>query len=89
VLAIDPKTPDVLVEVGRYKLSRGDPAAAAELIGKAVALRGDIAAYWVALGEAREAQGSPEEARQAFQQALALDPQVAGAIEGIARLDAA
>lgn len=79
VLEIDPTTPQVLAEAGRYRLSRGDVAEARELVERAVAMNGEEAAFWVALGEVREASEDVDGARAAFERALELDPEARGA----------
>lgn len=85
-LEIDPSTPEVLVEVGRHRLERGDVADANGLLERAVRLRGDEPDWWVALGEARTAEGDEEGAREAFERALELDPNQEEAAEGLERL---
>jgi putative inorganic carbon (hco3(-)) transporter len=86
LLELDPRTPDVLAEVGRYRLASGDAAGATDLLERAVTLRGDNARWWVVLGEARQSEGDPTGAREAFERALDLDPQVPGAREGLERM---
>ena len=85
-LDIDPTTPEVLAEVGRFELAQGDVAAANDLLERAVALRGDHPGWWAALGEARSADGDVQGAREAFQRALELDPDTPDAVEGLERL---
>jgi len=87
VLRLDPTTPEVLVEASAHWLARGDAARAQELAQRAVAVRGSDAALWVALGQARAAAQDTAAAREAFQRALELNPQVEGGAEGLARLD--
>ncbi|MGI8875851.1 MAG: tetratricopeptide repeat protein, partial [Egibacteraceae bacterium] len=74
LLELDPHTPEILVEVAAYHLEQGRTDRAEALLGEAVALRDDEARWWVALGEAREAQGDTDGAADAFTRALELDP---------------
>ena len=85
-LQIDPTTPEVLAEVGRFELEQGDVAVATGLLERAVALRGDHPGWWAALGEARSAEGDAQGAREAFERALELDPDTPDAAEGLERL---
>ncbi len=84
VLEVDPKTPEVLVDVGRFFLSAGELERAGELLQYVVEARPDEAPYWVAFGELREAQEDAAAAKEAYERAVELDPEVAG---GQARLD--
>jgi predicted TPR repeat methyltransferase len=69
-----------------YK-SRGDLAAAAELVEQALELASGWAAGWFALGDIRESTGEREKAVQAYRSSLALDiDDVAGAGARLARL---
>jgi len=86
VLEIDPTTPEVLAEVGQYRLGRDDADEAAQALERAVALRGDNAEWWVALGRAREGAGDVDGARDAFQRALEINPDVPEAAEELAAL---
>lgn len=53
VLELDPKTPDVLVEVARFELEHGDPQRAAELLTTALEQRPDEADWQELLDQAR------------------------------------
>lgn len=79
VLEIDPTTPEVLAEAGRYRLSRGDVGGARQLVERAVEMNDDDPAFWVALGQVREASEDVDGARAAFERALELDPEAQGA----------
>ncbi|HVL98458.1 MAG TPA: O-antigen ligase family protein [Egibacteraceae bacterium] len=85
-LELDPSTPIILVEVGRYWLAQGDVTDANALLERAVHLRGDQADWWVALGEARSADGDDEGAKEAFERALELNPAHEGAVQALERL---
>jgi len=87
VLDLDPTTPEVLVEASAHWLARGDSARAEELAQRAVAVRDSDATLWVALGQARAAAQDTAAAREAFQRALELNPQVEGGAEGLAQLE--
>lgn len=87
VLQIDPKTPEVLAEAGRYWLARGEVDRAGDLVEQAVATREDDAYLWVSLGEVRAAAQDTAAARAAFQRALEIDPLVEGGAEGLARVN--
>jgi len=69
-----------LIADRRYELARayaadGDLAAAADLYAQAVELAPGFASAWFALGEAREALGDHEGARNAFERVAAADPE--------------
>jgi predicted TPR repeat methyltransferase len=75
--------------IARDLEQRGDLAAAADLLAQALERAPDFSAAWFALGEIRERLGDRDSAREAFRQALALDPQDAqGAGLRLARLEA-
>lgn len=86
VLEIDPTTPAVLAEVGRYRLTQGQAESATGLLERAVGLRDDQAEWWVTLGQARSAEGDEQGARQAFQRALEINPSQQDAAEALERL---
>ncbi len=69
--------------VALYQLGRLDDAAAA--IEGALARHGD-AGYWSNLGLVKHAQGDPEAARRAYEQALALDGEHRDAQNNLAKL---
>jgi len=87
VLAIDPTTPEVLASAGAYWLERGDVERARDLVDRGMAVADDDARLWVALGEVREAGRDTAGAREAFQRAIELDPEVRGAAEGLDRVN--
>ncbi|MGH0030207.1 MAG: tetratricopeptide repeat protein [Myxococcota bacterium] len=58
---------------GRAALAVGDPERARAFFRRAVAER-RIAAYWVRLGRLERSLGSPAAAREAFEEALAINP---------------
>lgn len=83
---IDPKTPEVLAEVGEFELEHGDAGRAAELLGEAVEARPQKAEWWAQLGQARVEVGNEPGAREAFERALAIEPGLEMAEEGLAAL---
>lgn len=83
---IDPKTPEVLAEIGEFELEHGDPHRAAELLGTAVDRRDGNAKWWLHLGQARAEMGDEDAARQAFERALDIEPGLEAAEEGLATL---
>lgn len=86
-LTIDPKTPEVLAQVGEYHAEHGDPQRAAELLEEAVAVDDeDQADWWVTLGDARSASGNDTGARQAYERALEIDPDAQEAAEALDQL---
>lgn len=87
VLQIDPRTPEVLVEGASYWLGRGDVAQAADLVERAVDAKADDAAFWVTLGNVRVAEQDLGAAREAFERAVQLNPEVEGGAEGLSRLE--
>lgn len=67
--------------------TRGDLAAAADLLEQALELAPGFTAAWFTLGEVREENGQAERAAAAFEQALAADPADRhGAVLRLARL---
>jgi Tfp pilus assembly protein PilF len=77
ILAADPRQPDALHMLGVLAYQTGQNAAAAELIGQAIALHGGNAAYHSNLGLALKDLGRLEEAAEAFRRAIALRPSAA------------
>ena len=73
-LAEDPDRAEALHLLGLIALERGDAASAAELIGRALAARPDVADYHAALGEAYWALGQPEVAATHYRESLRLRP---------------
>ena len=74
VLAADPGHADSLHLLGVIAAQCGHLDAAVDLIGHAVAARGDIAAYHVNLGLAEQGRGRAEAAEACYRRALALEP---------------
>jgi Tfp pilus assembly protein PilF len=79
ILAADPQAPDALHMLGVLAYQTGHNAAAAELIGRAIALHGSNAAFHSNLGLALKDLGQLEQAAEAFRQAIALQPNAAAA----------
>lgn len=79
---------DRRIDWARALMQEGNAADAADLLAEAVARAGHYAPGWFLLGEAREAAGDAARAREAFGQALALDPgDTFGAALRLARLE--
>lgn len=74
-LRIDPKTPEVLAEVGEYHVQHGSAERAVQLLSRAVAERDDRAEWWLQLAEAHEANGDEAAAAEAHDRAVELDPE--------------
>jgi Flp pilus assembly protein TadD len=74
VLAVEPRHADSLHRLGVIAYQAGQPAAAVDLIGKAIARNGTAAPYHAHLGLALAAQGRLPEAAEACGVALKLDP---------------
>jgi tetratricopeptide (TPR) repeat protein len=77
ILAADPRQPDALHMLGVLAYQTGRNAAAAELIGRAIALHGGNAAFHSNLGLALKDLGQLAPAAEAFRQAIALQPNAA------------
>jgi O-antigen ligase/Flp pilus assembly protein TadD len=73
---IDPKTPEVLAEVGQFHLDHGSPETARRLLEDAVGQRADQARWWLALAQARAATGDEPGAQAARERAVEIDPDV-------------
>jgi Flp pilus assembly protein TadD len=88
VLEIDPHTPVVLAEVGRFRLGQGDAADAGALLERALAPGQGEPDWWTALGQARQETGDDLGAAEAYGKALSLDPEQEEASAGLAVLAA-
>jgi len=88
ILSSGDPTVDRRIEWARALMEEGNPADAAALLGEAMERAGAYAPGWFLLGEAREGAGDTAQARHAFEQALALDPDdMLGATLRLARLE--
>lgn len=74
VLALDPKSPTALLQLGELELHAGDYAQAAEHLRSAVAVRPDDATAWFYAGQALEKAHDPTGARDALEASLRLQP---------------
>lgn len=74
ILEAAPGNSDALNLLGAIALRRGDPAAAADWVAQAIALRPDIAAYHANRAKIFAAQGRRVEAMDACRAAIALKP---------------
>jgi predicted O-linked N-acetylglucosamine transferase (SPINDLY family) len=79
LLASEPDHPDGLHLLGHVALAAGHLEGAAELIGRAIQIRGDIADYWDNLGIVFTRLHRLEDAVTAFRRAVALRPDFADA----------
>jgi tetratricopeptide (TPR) repeat protein len=79
ILAADPQASDALHMLGVLAYQTGRNAAAAELIGRAIALHGQNASYHSNLGLALQALGDLESAAASFRRAITLNPDAAAA----------
>jgi predicted TPR repeat methyltransferase len=79
VLSVSPQNTDALHLLGLVAMQAGHLEAALDLVGRAVALRGDAAPYQNNFGEVLRRLGRWEEAEEAYQRALAIDPNFADA----------
>lgn len=79
VLRTQPNNPDALHLLGVLAIQSGRPAVAVDLIRKAIARDGRMAAYHDNLGSALAASGKPADAANAHTQALRLQPDFAQA----------
>ncbi len=74
VLSADPRQPDALHMLGVLAYQNGNSETAAALIGQAIGLHGNSAAYHSNLGLALKDLGRLEAAADAFRRAIALNP---------------
>jgi len=74
VLALDPKSPTALRQIGELELQAGDYAPAAQHLKSAMAVRPDDAAASFYAGQALEKAHDPEGARDALEASLKLLP---------------
>jgi len=79
ILADQPGNHDVLHQLGLIHIRQGRFSEAVELIRRAIAHRGDIAAYHFNLGQPLLALGRAHEAQLVLQRAIGLDPSIASA----------
>jgi tetratricopeptide (TPR) repeat protein len=81
-----PHDPTIAAETGKVLLSEGQPDAALEEFGRALALDPTNAQYMNNRGVALQAMGQTEAARADFTRALAFNPNLAEARENLAKL---
>jgi len=77
ILKLDPRHADSLHLLGMVASQARRPELAIDLIEKAIALKGCVAAYHSNLGSILQGQGRLAEAEARYAQALALDPNLA------------
>jgi tetratricopeptide (TPR) repeat protein len=83
---IAPHDPAIPAETGRILLSEGQPDAALNEFGRALALDPSNALYLNNRGVALQALGQTEAARADFERALQIDPNLAAARENLEKL---
>ncbi len=83
VLVHQPDNPDALQRRGFLAFLRGDPGEAIELLGRAMAIRGDDATLCGHLASAHMACGKLDEAISYWQRALELAPDYAAAYDNL------
>jgi tetratricopeptide (TPR) repeat protein len=83
LLAAEPGHPDALHLLGVVALQQGRLGQAVELIGRAIGIRPDVAAYHANLGEAYRALGRVAEAADSCRTALRLQPNYAEAANSL------
>jgi tetratricopeptide (TPR) repeat protein len=86
ILAAAPDDPETLHLLGVLACQTGHVEAASGLIERAIAQRGDVAAYYYNLGLARQLQAQAPAAIAAFQRAVALLPSYVDAWNNLAVL---
>ncbi|MGA2649393.1 MAG: tetratricopeptide repeat protein [Terracidiphilus sp.] len=79
ILFIDPEQADCLHLLGMIAYENGHHENAVELIGKAIAIKGNAATYHSNLGNVLQSQGKLGEAGASYQRALVLRPDLAEA----------
>jgi tetratricopeptide (TPR) repeat protein len=77
ILKIDPRHADSLHLLGLIAAQAGKPETAIDLIGRAIAINGNEAAYYSNLGTIVQARGQLNEAAGCYRRALELNPQLA------------
>ena len=83
VLAADPRHADTLHLLGVLALQAGQPGAAVELIGKAIAIDPEAALYYCNSGNALRAAGRLDDAILHYRRAISLKPDYAEAINNL------
>ncbi len=86
ILQADPNHVESLHLLGLVAYQVGQPQAAVELIGRAVALRGDRAVFHANLGEAYRVLGKASDAEQCLLRALRLDSSLPDAHNSLGNL---
>ena len=74
ILRVDPRHADALHLLGVIGQQRGEPALAAELIGKAIATNSSNAVYHTNLGAAQQALGNFRDSEESYRRAIRLQP---------------
>jgi tetratricopeptide (TPR) repeat protein len=77
ILTLAPNHPDALHLLGRLACDRGQPAAGADLLARAVRLRPRIAEYMAGLAHAQLRMGQTEAGLESWRRAVRLKPEAA------------
>jgi len=80
VLKLQPRHFDALHLMGVIAIQTNNPLRAIELIGRAIELNPDNAAFYIDRGNALKALKRPDEALESYERALAIRPDYAGAL---------
>ena len=83
VLALDPAHAGSLHLLGVLSSQTGHPEIAVEMIGRAIALKGDDAVFHNNLGSAFKDTSRLDEAEASYRRAVALDPRYADALSNL------
>jgi protein O-GlcNAc transferase len=86
ILSADPGHVECLHMIGQLAYQTGRAEAGIQLIGQAIRLKGDVAAYHYSLGNALVAHGQIEAAAQSYARAIELQPVYADARIGLGNL---
>jgi putative inorganic carbon (HCO3(-)) transporter len=82
----DPFNPATITTAATFELRHGGARQALVLLEQAVVRTPDHAALWTALGDARQVLGDQQDAIEAYERALSLDPTIAKATEELVKL---
>lgn len=80
---LDPRRPETEYNLGRQLAAAGDRKAAAEAFERAIALRSNLVAAWIQLGDVREEK---ESKLAAYKRALEIDPRSKAALAALAKM---
>jgi tetratricopeptide (TPR) repeat protein len=87
LVELDPLGSESLLAAARFELRHGGAEKARQLLEPVVRALPDEAALWATLGDARAVLGDTQPARDAYERALALNPDESVATDGLRELD--